>query len=339
MMQPHSLILKPASRLLIPLAVTALLLAFLPSPAVSDQGETPVARVNGMTLYQSDLDGVINPGDCVTLLGPLSEPRPPRIKVSSDHLRNEALQRLINIELLYQEGLKHRFPGIEEKVEKKYSAELQRMGGEKGLKDALSCVDMTGEDLKKIIFRRLVISRFLDKVVYSQVIVSEKELEEYYQRNSFQFRNQPSVRASQILIKVKTWSDPREVESAESKALKVHKEATKGSDFNKLVRKYSEEPSAGATGGDMGIIYKGNLHRPLESIIFSLPDGGVSEPLRYRDGILIFKVTAVKSSDIKPFNDVRDQCMTQLRQSKAQAIVQDLVNDLRSNASIEILAK
>ena len=89
----------------------------------------------------------------------------------------------------------------------------------------------------------------------------------------------------------------------------------------------------------MGIIYKGNLHRPLESIIFSLPDGGVSEPLRYRDGILIFKVTAVKSSDIKPFNDVRDQCMTQLRQSKAQAIVQDLVNDLRSNASIEILAK
>lgn len=294
-----------------------------------------VARVNGIDLFRSDLNCAIE--TVVIHPGPTMEPEPPRKRVASERIEDEALQRLINIELLYQEGLKHRFPGIEEKVEMRYRSELARMGGEEKLSEALSCIDMTGQDLRKTIFRTLVISSFLEKVIYSRIAVSDEELEEFYENNRDRFRDPPSVRANQILVRVKSWSDTRDVREAESRAIMIHEEAVKGSDFIKLARKYSEDPSAGSTGGDMGIIYRGNLHKPLESIIFSLPDGGVSEPVRYRNGFLIFKVNSVHPPAYKSLDEVRGQCITKLRRSKAQEMIHDLLAELRSKATIEIL--
>jgi hypothetical protein len=278
MMQSQPFPGNPPVRNPILLAGIFLLLTLLPSVAASDHESSPVARVNGIPLYRSDLDCAIETK--LARLGRNMKPRPPRKEISSEHITEEALQRIINIELLYQEGLKHRFPGIEEKMEKRYKTELARMGGEEQLSAALSCIDMTGEDLRKTIFRNLIINSYLEKTVYSNVTVTEAELEEYYERNKERFKDPSSVRARQVLIKVKTWSDTREVRSAESRALEVHGEAVKGSDFIRLARKYSEDPSAGSTGGDMGIIYRGNLHKPMESIIFSLPDGGISNPSR-----------------------------------------------------------
>ncbi len=312
-----------------------LLLTLLPSVAVSNQEGSPVATVNGIPLNRSDLDCAIE--TTLVRLGRNMKPKPPQKHVSSEHITDEALKRLIDIELLYQEGLKHRFPGIEEKVEKRYRAEVSRMGGEEQLSEALSCVDMTGEDLKKTIFRNLTINSYLEKAVYSNINVSEEELEEYYESNKDQFMNPPSVRARQILIKVKTWSSTRAVQSAESRASMVHGEAVKGSDFIMLARKYSEDPSAGSTGGDMGIIYRGNIHKPVESIIFSLPSGGISRPVRSRYGFHIFKIDSVKPSTYRALNDVRDECMTKLRRSKSKAMILDLLTELRSKASIEII--
>lgn len=334
MIQPHSRTAISHGGTLTLMAAAVLLLILPPSTAVSDDTKSPVATVNGIALYQSELDCAIG-----TFFGPgpVPEPLPPQKQVSSEHIRDKALQTLIDIELLYQEGLKYRFPGIEEKVEKRYRAELDRMGGKEGLSEALSCIDMTPEDLKKIIFRNLIINGYLEKTVYSKVNVTDEELKEYYEQNSNQFKEPQSVRARQILIRVKTWSDTREVESAVSKATMIREEAVRGSDFVMLARKYSEDPSAGSTGGDIGIIHKGNFHKPMESILFSLPDGGVSEPVKFRNGIFIFKVVAVKSPTVKSFDDVRGKCMSKVRRSKSQAMIQDLVRDLRSKANIEIL--
>jgi peptidyl-prolyl cis-trans isomerase D len=77
----------------------------------------------------------------------------------------------------------------------------------------------------------------------------------------------------------------------------------------------------------------------MESIIFSLPDGGISKPVRSRYGFHIFQVVSATPPTVKTLNDVRDECMTKLRRSKSQEMILDLLDDLRNTATIEILAK
>ncbi len=307
----------------VPAAVMAIV-TLVPSPVYPDHS-LAVARVNGITLYRSDLDCAVE----------ASIIRPERGSGRDTFPGERALHHLIDIELLYQEGLKRRLPGIETEVERRYQAEVRKLGGTEEMAAALDYVDMTPEDLRKTIFRNLTINGYLNQEVYEKIVITDDDIREYYQANTDLFRRPETARIKQILIRVKRWEDPTAIQEAQARARTVHREAVKGISFAVLARKYSEDPS----GGDMGPIPKGNLQTHIDSVVFSMPPGGISEPIQSRRGYHIFKVTAVTPPTVRPLEEVRSRIITDLRRRKAGAMIKQVLKDLRSKARIEILVK
>jgi parvulin-like peptidyl-prolyl isomerase len=323
----------------LPLTLLVLFMALylLSSPApvlASTKGGSSVvvASVNGAPIFSKDLNCAVEVSLARTLI---SQSRRSEKKITQESVTSETLSRLINIELLYQESLKNRFEGLVKLVEDNYQKELTRLGGEKQLKVALKCNGMTPDQFKQNIFRNLSISRYLNKMVYSRIEFTDLEIAKFYRENISLFARPPSARVSQLFVRI-----PRPTKKAEEeamrKAMQIHAQAEKGSDFSVLVRKYSDDAAGVASGGDMGVIFKGNLRHGFDTVVFSLQPGKVSKPLRSSSGIHIFKVYDMTSSRIPPLDEIRNAVTSRLRKQKAEEGVKELVEQLRSKAEIVI---
>ena len=322
-----------------PLTLFAVLTLFLAGshPAHSSGAQDPIARVNGTTIYRSDLSHAVE----ISLTRKHSS-RPdlgPGFKYDRGRVDyRKTLDLLIDIELLYQESLKHHFLGLVEDSEERYRSEVQRLGGEDKLFSALQCNDMSPEDFRKTIYRNLSIKRLLDKLVYSRIDVTEDEVREYYEQNKDRFTDPPSVRIRQILIRVPP-SGPEEDKwrRAEERAHMIYKAASTGNDFIGLARRHSEDTLSASAGGDMGFIQKGNLNGILDSLVFHTEVGKVTEPIRSRDGYHIIKVVSSKPSTTKTLDETKQYITTILRRDRARKMISRLIEDLRSKAEVEVM--
>ncbi len=301
----------------------------------ADPGE-PVARVNGVAIYQSDLSCAIEASMARKLSSryrDLGDPGSDSVRVDNE----KTLKSMIDIELLYQESLKHRFYGLMEESEERYQLEVKRLGGEERLISTLLCNNMSPEQFHKAIFRNLSIKRLLDKVVYSRIQVTEDEIREYYELNKDRFRKPESVRIRQILIKVPSKPDVEKWHQAQDRAHMIYKDASSGADFVRLARRHSDDPESASAGGDMGSIQKGNQQGVFDTTIFRLKAGTVTKPIRTHQGFHIIKIVSTTPSSTKTLDEVQQNITTLIRRERAREMISQLVSALKEKAEIEIL--
>ena len=330
----YHLIHFPCRPLMVPASIILTLFLAIPSLA-ADSGE-PVARVNGVPIYQSDLSCAVEASLAMKLSSQHGSDDGPGYE--TDQLTSsKTLNRLIAIELLYQESLKHRFHGIIEESEKRYQVEVKRLGGEDKLASALQCNNMSPEQFRKSIFRNLSIKRLLNEVVYSRIQIPEEKIREYYDLNRDRFRKPESVRISQILIRAPSEPDEEKWRQAENRAHTIYQDASTGTDFVRLARRHSEDPESANAGGDMGLIQKGNLQGAFDTIIFSMKAGSVTKPLRSHRGFHIIKIISSNPSSPKTFEEVRQHITTLLRREQARKMISELLSELKARGKIEIL--
>ena len=91
-----------------------------------------------------------------------------------------------------------------------------------------------------------------------------------------------------------------------------------------MAKQYSEDTATAASGGDMGLIQRDKVVPPIVNAANSLEPGQVSNILVTPSGVEIIKV---ESKRAKPFEEVKPALETQLRQSKAEEIVQRLADN------------
>ena len=321
------------TRIAWPILIVFLFVLLIPSMSIAGNAISTVATVNGVSINSSDLTCAIEASLARMLIS--------TNKADSDTtgnpeiLQRKTLDRLISIELLYQESLKKRFPGLNEEVERQYKLEVLRAGGEDRLKTALKCNEITPDDFKAAIFRNISINRFLDIMIYSKITVSHKEISAYYEDNKDHYFVKKSVRLQQIFIKIPRMASDKTGQPSE-KVQMVHDQASKGADFSNLARKFSDDPVGASTGGDMGLIYKGNLQRSFNTVIFSMTSGAVSQPLQSRNGYHIFKIRTVYPETVRPLSDVSKNIRKILRKKKAEKLVTNLLARLRESAEIVV---
>lgn len=286
--------------------------------------EKPIALVNGMPIFPSDLS-------CAVEAWHFSSQHGATADVSG------TLNRLIVIELLYQESLKHRFHGLVGDAEAVYRREVKFAGGEEKLRSTLSCNNITLQQFRQFIFRNLAINRLLDKIVYSRITVSDAEISGYYEAHKKEFKTPASVRLRQIFIKIPHTTDEKTLLDVKNKAREIFQQAIEGRDFVMLAKKYSDDPFAASIGGEMGVIYRGNLSHEFDSLIFNRVKGSVTEPVKSTGGYHIFQVVSTSPSIPKPLKEVRLRIITDIRRSKARKMISEYIEHLRKNADIRIL--
>jgi peptidyl-prolyl cis-trans isomerase C len=103
-------------------------------------------------------------------------------------------------------------------------------------------------------------------------------------------------------------------EEAKAKAERLVKEIKGGADFVKLVKENSEDANSKAKDGDFGTLSRAdNLPESIRSVVFALKTGEVSDPVRQPNGFYVFRAETISA---KPFSEVRNQIVTEIKNAK-----------------------
>lgn len=143
----------------------------------------------------------------------------------------------------------------------------------------------------------------------------DSEAMEAYQATPESYTQGESVSIRTLLIR----SDERTEEEALRLGDELLAQARQpGADFEKLVRANSEDEVGRAKGGLMENVERGQTVKPFEAAAFALRvKGEYSDPVVSRFGVHLIQLLEYQEPRVKPFEEVRQQIIDELKPSRA----------------------
>jgi peptidyl-prolyl cis-trans isomerase D len=151
-------------------------------------------------------------------------------------------------------------------------------------------------------------------VVESQVNVSDADVTDFYNKNKNRFSTPEQRTASHILITTKPGASAAETAAAKAKAEAVLAEVRKAPDqFAAIAKAQSQDPGSAPAGGDLGVIEKDALPKPVEDAIFGLKQGETSGLVKSDYGFHIITVPSIKPATLKTLDEARAEVTAELK--------------------------
>jgi len=172
-----------------PAALVVLLVVLQPVPrAAAELVDRIVASVNRDAITLSELNQAV--GFNRELGGGAGET-----------VREETLQGLINRQLLLQEAARLKFVDISpQEVSGEVEKLKSRLGSDRAFEEFLSKLDMTQEQLSRMLAERLLVERFVEKKIALFVRVNRDEAEQYFSRNPDRFKGKQFLEVQKVII-------------------------------------------------------------------------------------------------------------------------------------------
>lgn len=142
---------------------------------------------------------------------------------------------------------------------------------------------------------QLIMERLRMRDVTSRIAVSEREIDDYLEREATSSYRNKRYKLSHILISLPANTSPQDLEAAQKKADDIYQQLQQGADFAELAVTYSNAESA-LDGGSMGWRNGDALPTLFAGIVPNLQKGQVSEPIRTASGLHIVKLDDVEGS-------------------------------------------
>ena len=193
--------------------------------------------------------------------------------------------------------------------------------------------DVVGDDAVQAFYRenpdrfttaeRLQIAylRLDPEAIETQIDVTEEDVREHYEVNAQRYAEPELRRVRQILI-------DHDTADAEARVRELRQRIDAGEDFAELATEYSDDRLSADRGGELGQIARGDLDQILETVIFSLPGGLISQPVQTRLGWHLVEVIAIEPSRPQPFEEVREEVERDLRDRRAEQRQIQVLDDL-----------
>ncbi|HZT51563.1 MAG TPA: peptidylprolyl isomerase, partial [Stellaceae bacterium] len=157
---------------------------------------------------------------------------------------------------------------------------------------------------------------------------SEDEVRQAYEANKDKFTIQPQYHLSQIYLAVPAGAKKEVAAAAEKKARELARKArAKGADFAALARSESEDKVSAPRGGDLGWLEENQLVPEIAAAVKAMHGKGISEPINAAGGWHIIEITGTVPATHPALDQVHDAIVKLLREAKANAYVQKLLDD------------
>jgi peptidyl-prolyl cis-trans isomerase C len=311
------------------MVLTLILVSALAWAAEKNAPGDKVAVVNGVTISKDTYDRELN--FFVRRAAPGGQQIP---DVQMAQMKNDVLESLIDRELLFQESKKKGVQVKSEAVSDQLQKIKQRYPNKEEFNKLLSNMGLTESDVQKQIERGMAIQELIDKEVTEKIKVSDEETKSFYDKNPQLFQQPEQVKASHILIKVKSDAPDDQKAEARKKIETVQQKVQKGEDFATLAKTYSEGPS-GPKGGDLGYFKRGQMVKPFEEAAFRLKPNETSEIVETQFGYHLIKVDDKKPSKKMTYAEVKDRLNEHLKKQKTDSEANAYIETLRKDAKIE----
>jgi parvulin-like peptidyl-prolyl isomerase len=166
-----------------------------------------------------------------------------------------------------------------------------------------------------------------------EIVISDEEIQEYYQENIDEFSTPEEVFVRQIFLRGRPGSEERQDAVATLQELRAA--IAGGESFEDFAAEYSQAPGA-EEGGVIGWQQRGDLVLALESAAFALEPGEVSQIVETPFGVHLLKVDERREAGVATLDDVRLEIEPRLRNAAADKRYQTWLNDLRKRSRVRI---
>jgi parvulin-like peptidyl-prolyl isomerase len=220
----------------------------------------------------------------------------PEIKIDTFDLKKSLLDEMVNQELLYQEAKSR---GIQNRQEIK---------------------DLADGYLRGLVVRQLMID------VTENITVDPQEIEVFYNQYKDQLGEPEQRHIREIVV------------GSEDEAKQILVSLLQGGDFASLATEKSISTTK-QNAGDLGFITRGQRgeeYKKFDDVAFSLELGQPSTVFKGPQGYCIVKAEEIKESKVRPITEVWDQVKNSLLPLKQQQRVQELIDKLKANSTIEV---
>jgi len=245
---------------------------------------------------------------------------------------HQFLERLIDMRLQIQEAQQLGIAASPEEVEEAIANIKEKYSlTEEALEDSLEQEGLNFEEYKKTLSEQITISKLVNQQIRSKILVSDQEVDEYFNKVEEPIISQESYKLRQIFFKM-TENDEKKKE-LEEKASYIIEKIAEGEDFSRLAQEYSEDPSA-KLGGDLGYIQKENLMKEFIDVLSDMKIGDSSMPFWTQQGLHIVKLEDKKSAQTEA--NLKEEIRHKLLEKKFLKTYESWIKGLRDGAHIVI---
>jgi peptidyl-prolyl cis-trans isomerase SurA len=304
-----------------------------PNAGKKEHLERVVAVVNDAIILQSELDARMVP--VVAEAQQIADPQERRRRMAK--LASQVLDEMVSEELIVQAAEAAKIEVDSSEVQAALDEIKQQNNlDDAGLATALSQQGYTLQGYKADLRRQLLRLRAVNQLVAPKVQVTDEDVRARYDQMSRRSEAVSAVQLSHILIKLPEHPTEQQLSDAKEKAAKAMDRVKAGEAFAAVAKEVSEDPSTSANGGELGWFQRGSINPDWEPIVFSMNKGDMRGPVTGPQGLHVFYVTDIKQSELKPYDQMKDQLQRELRRRELDKQTQTWTEELRKKAYIDI---
>jgi parvulin-like peptidyl-prolyl isomerase len=168
----------------------------------------------------------------------------------------------------------------------------------------------------------------------SKTVVTDQELQDYYKEHEVEFRQPGSFHIRELVLSQGT--NAKEQKNTMTKLTAIQDQLNQGISFETLIKQYSIALSH-SNGGDLGWLSGKALYATLEKSLLTLKNGQITDPIFIDNKIYLIQLLETKDDYLRPFAEIRNKLMEQLKDAKAQGAIEAYMQSLRMYANIRYL--
>ncbi len=252
-----------------------------------------------------------------------------------DRLHN-LLRDMIDQQLLLSKGKELGITGDAETMRQLDDIRKQNhLDSLEALQKAAESQGVSYEDFKQRIRNQVISQEVVRNEVGRHLNMTHAQEQAYYDAHSKDFEVPEQIHLSEILVTTPENATNEQIAAAQTKADDAYAKLKAGAAFGDLAKTVSGGPTASA-GGDLGDFKRGTLGTVLENATFPLPVGGLTQPIRTRQGFVILHVDNHQQAGVPPLAQVEQQVEQAIYLDALQPALRAYLTKAREDAYVEI---
>ena len=207
---------------------------------------------------------------------------------------------------------------------------IEEYAGREAMMDLIESSDYGDDPVLQAELRELkkeiLISRYMDKFLNEHV--TDQVVTDFYNANAANYEER-KVHVAHILVRTSSNMDEASRKMKLTTLQEAHAKIKKGSSFETVAEKYSEDAVSGKKGGDLGWIKEGGIDKAFSDKAFSLKKDEISEPFETAFGFHIIKVIEEPTVIKRPFDAVKGEIRYQLRNQTRNSEIERMTAETR----------
>lgn len=252
-------------------------------------------------------------------------------------LREEILNQLIDRKLTDQEIKRLNITVSEKEVESTLERIKARgFSTDEDLAEALKSRGLTLEEYRTQMREQILRTKLVNMEVKSKIVITQEDIENYYQTHSDEYRFEKSYHLRHILLSIPPLAGKSEKAVVQRKMQSIRNEAASGKSFADLAMAYSEAPTA-ENGGYLGEFEFKEMNEVMQSLLRNMKAGDITEVLETGQGYQLFYVEKITSASERSMEEATPEIQEKLYEEVINKEFQSWLSELRKKSVIKIV--